>query len=56
MLFFLLIISISASFAQVKVIKGNVTSKEGSPIPGVNILQKGSLNGKSYFQFFSLAS
>ena len=42
LLLFLLITSLA--FAQIPV-NGNVTDKTGEPIPGVNIIEKGSSNG-----------
>lgn len=34
-----------SAFAQSDVVKGKVTSEDGEPIPGVNIIQKGTSNG-----------
>ncbi|MDV7140377.1 TonB-dependent receptor [Maribacter sp. TH_r10] len=40
-------LSISTAFAQVKSVAGSVTDVNGEPIPGVNIVQKGTTNGVS---------
>jgi TonB-linked SusC/RagA family outer membrane protein len=44
--FFILIIGLGQGFGQAKVISGKLTSSdEGTPLPGVNIVIKGSVNG-----------
>ncbi|HLU51825.1 MAG TPA: carboxypeptidase-like regulatory domain-containing protein, partial [Flavobacteriaceae bacterium] len=41
----LLAFVVQVSFAQVKTISGNVTDDAGFPLPGVNILVKGTQTG-----------
>ena len=41
----LLLMNCSILFAQAQNVTGTVTDAEGSPIPGVNILVKGTNNG-----------
>ena len=44
-LFLLFMISVSTVLAQVKEITGTVTDNSGIPLPGVNVLVKGTSNG-----------
>jgi TonB-linked SusC/RagA family outer membrane protein len=45
-LFLMLMLTSSLTFAQERVVTGKVTSSEdGSPLPGVSVLQKGTANG-----------
>ncbi|KQC31810.1 TonB-dependent receptor [Flagellimonas eckloniae] len=43
----LCIFSISSSFAQIQAVTGTVTDVNGEPLPGVNVVQKGTTNGVS---------
>ena len=41
----LLVFVVQISFAQEKMVTGSVTDEEGLPLPGVNVIQKGTNNG-----------
>ncbi|WP_238718861.1 SusC/RagA family TonB-linked outer membrane protein [Pelagihabitans pacificus] len=41
----LFLMGISLAFAQEKTVSGTVTDQDGVPLPGVNILEKGTTNG-----------
>ncbi|KQC31305.1 SusC/RagA family TonB-linked outer membrane protein [Flagellimonas eckloniae] len=43
----LCIFSVSSSFAQIQAVTGTVTDVNGEPLPGVNVVQKGTANGVS---------
>src|SRR5258708_14158660 len=43
---FLLMLLVSTAWAQTRTVSGKVTSSEdGTPLPGVNVVQKGTTNG-----------
>lgn len=44
---FLLALSVNLAFAQERIVKGVVTDDQGTPLPGVNVVQKGTMNGTS---------
>ncbi|SDZ74341.1 SusC/RagA family TonB-linked outer membrane protein [Psychroflexus halocasei] len=41
----LLVLAVQISFAQTKTVTGTVTGEDGLPIPGVNVIEKGTSNG-----------
>ena len=41
----LFLLGVSMAFAQEKTVSGTVTDQDGVPLPGVNILEKGTTNG-----------
>jgi hypothetical protein len=44
-LFFAFFLSLLFSYAQNKTISGTISDEEGLPLPGVNIIEKGTTNG-----------
>lgn len=41
----LLVLAVQIAFAQTKTVTGTVTGEDGLPIPGVNVIEKGTSNG-----------